>query len=178
MNNISIAQWTAIITNVAVVIGLIFVGLEFRNNSRLIEAERIESYSNGVAEIQALWVGNKGLADILYKSHAMPEELAGSDLNRLQHLLFLYHNNFQRMHHAYGAGIVAEEVYAVEETAIGFTFSSEIGLEVIELMRQSEMGESSWGVVKESAMKARAYCLNSKHKCAAMYEEIRNNKDP
>jgi hypothetical protein len=177
MNNDLLARWTAITTNIAVVIGLVFVGLEFQNNSRLIEAERIEGYSNRVAEIQALWVGKDNLADILYKSHAKPDELSVSDLNRLQHLLYLYQNNFTRIYQAHQAGLVPDDVYATEKSSIGFTFSSDIGLDLIELMQQSELGELSWSEVKDSAIKARAYCLNPKHKCAAMYEEVRN-KNP
>ncbi len=50
MNSDLLTRWTAIITNIALVIGLAFVGLEFRNNTRAIEAERIDSFIEGVAD--------------------------------------------------------------------------------------------------------------------------------
>jgi hypothetical protein len=35
-----LTRWTGISTNIAVVVGLLFVGLEFRHNTRAIEADR------------------------------------------------------------------------------------------------------------------------------------------
>jgi hypothetical protein len=175
MNSDLIARWTAIITNIAVVVGLAFVGLEFRNNSRSIEAERIDSFTQGVADIQSMWLGSNDLSEIIYQAYADPGSLSGSDLDRLQHLMFLYHSNFKRMHLAHQSGLISDEMYANEKNAIGFVFSSDVGRNTIDLMRESNLTDESWNIISKSAEDARAYCLNSNNKCAARYEAARGN---
>lgn len=76
MNSDLLTKWTAIITNIAVVIGLAFVGLEFRNNARAVEAERIDSFIQGSHDITALTIENGDLAEILYQAHASPSSLS------------------------------------------------------------------------------------------------------
>lgn len=66
MNSDLLTRWTAIIANMAFVIGLSFVGLECRNNARAAEAERISGFYEGVADVQALWMGSDRLSDILF----------------------------------------------------------------------------------------------------------------
>lgn len=175
MNSDLITRWTAIITNIAVVVGLAFVGLEFRNNSRSIEAERIDSFTQGVADIQAMWLGSNELSEIIFQAYADPDSLSGSALDRLQHVMFLYHSNFKRMHLAHQSGLISDEMYANEKNAIGFVFSSDIGRNTINLMRESNLTDESWNIISKSAEAARAYCLNSNNKCAARYEAARRN---
>jgi hypothetical protein len=176
MNSDLLARWTAIITNIAIVMGLVFVGLEFRNNSRSIEAERIDSFTQGVAQIQSMWLGSDKLSEIIYQSYADPETLTGSNLDRLQHMMFLYHSNFKRMYLAHQAGLISDDMYALEKSAIGFVFSSEAGLDIIDLMQESALSDESWSVVSDSAMQAQAYCLNPENRCAARYEAARNDR--
>ena len=173
MNSDLITRWTAIITNIAVVVGLVFVGLEFRNNSRSIEAERIDSFTQGVAEIQSMWLGSNELSEIIYQAYADPESLSGSDLDRLQHLMFLYHSNFKRMHLAHNSGLISDEMFEDEKNAIGFVFSSDVGRRAIDLMRESNLSDESWNIISQSAEQARIYCLDPKNNCAARYEAAR-----
>jgi hypothetical protein len=175
MNSDLITRWTAIVTNIAVVIGLVFVGLEFSNNSRSIEAERIDSFTQGVAEIQAMWLGSNDLSEIIYKAYADPDSLSGSNLDRLQHLMFLYHSNFKRMYLAHKSGLISDEMFANEKNAIGFVFSSDAGRNAIDLMRDSALADESWHIIGESAEQARAYCLNPENRCAARYEAARGS---
>lgn len=175
MNSDLLTRWTAIITNIAVVIGLVFVGLEFQNNSRSIEAERIDSFTQGVAEIQTVSLGSDKISEILYKSYAEPEALSEADIDRLQHLMFLYQGNFKRIHLAHQSGLISDEMYTNQKSAVGFVFSSEIGLETIEFMRASDINDDVWEAIKEPALQARAFCLNSKNTCAARYQAARKN---
>ena len=64
MNSDLLTRWTTIITNIAVIVGLIFVGLEFRNTARAIEAERIDDFIGGNAEINSLTVESESLSEI------------------------------------------------------------------------------------------------------------------
>ena len=93
MNSDLIARWTTVVTNIAVIVGLIFVGLEFRNTARAIEAERIDDFIAGNAEINSLTVESESLSQLLFKAHTAPDSLTGIDkavaiderfLNRLE----------------------------------------------------------------------------------------------
>ncbi len=59
MNSDLLTKWTAIVTNLAVVIGSAFVGLEFRNTTRAVEAERIDNFFALNAEINSVVVENE-----------------------------------------------------------------------------------------------------------------------
>jgi hypothetical protein len=96
-----ITKWTAIITNIAVIIGLAIVGLEFRNNTRAVEAERIDSLVQGIGDNNGLAIENQDLAEILYQAYEDPESLKGSSLDRVQHWLVASYSHFQRVHLAY-----------------------------------------------------------------------------
>ncbi len=176
MNTDVLTKWTAIFTNLAVVIGLVFVGLEFRDNTRAIEAERIDGLVQGSATVESLTVENADLAEIIYRTTANPKSLSGSDLDRAQHWLMMHYGQFQRTTLAHQAGLIPDDVYELQKTGLGFIFSSDIGLELIALMSASNLADNSWEVISESAKFARAYCLNPKNSCVARYEAIRGDK--
>jgi hypothetical protein len=174
MNSEMLTRWTAILTNIAVLIGLLFVGLEFRNNTRALEAERIDSLTQGMSEINNVILGDTEFAEIFYQSFKNPESLQGSSLDRVQHLMISSYNNFQSVHLAHQAGLISDEIYEVQRVGVGFAFSSEVGLDLIEIMRVSTMGESLWDVVKVSAEHGKAYCMNPKNRCVSRYEAARH----
>jgi hypothetical protein len=177
MNNDLLAKWTAIITNIAVLTGLVFVGLEFRNNTSAFEAERLDSLVVGMSGINQVAIGNKEMAELLYHSYEEPESLTGVSLDRVQHVLMGSYNHFQRVHLAYQSGLLPTEVYEFQKAGVGFAFSSEVGLDLISLMQAGAMGESLWEVVRVSAEQARAYCLDPQNRCVARYEAARRNSD-
>ena len=173
MNSDLLTRWTAIITNIAVVIGLGFVGLEFRNNSRSIEAERIDSFIQGVSDIVTTTAESEDLAEILYQAYADPGSLTGSRLDRAQNLMMLQHNNFRRVYIQHQAGLLPDDMYEYERRAVGFSFSSDIGLDLVALFQASTVGGEVWNIIGESAKQARAYCLNPKNECVARLEAAR-----
>ena len=176
MNTDLLTKWTAIVTNLAVVIGLIFVGLEFRHNTRAVEAERIDGLVQGSAAVESLTVENADLAEIIYRTAANPKSLSGSDLDRAQHWLMMHYGQFQRTTLAHQAGLIPDDIYELQKVGVGFIFSSDIGLEVIALMRASKLADTTWEALSESAENARAYCLDPKNICVARYEAIRADK--
>jgi hypothetical protein len=170
MNSDLLTRWTAIITNIAIVIGLVFVGLEFRNNARAVESERIDSLTEEGAEIQRIAIGDAELTDILLRAYAEPESLTKTERDRAQHWMIVNYTNFRRVHRAHQAGLLPDDLYEVERAGVGFSFSSDIGLEVIDVFRSSQsLKNDSWEVVSESAEQARAYCDNSQNACLDRY---------
>jgi hypothetical protein len=175
MNSDMLTKWTAIITNIAVVTGLAFVGLEFRNNTKAFEAERIDSFVQGVSDVNAVTLESEDLTEILYQAYADPDSLTGSRLDRAQHWMLTNYTNFLRVYLAHEAGLLPDHVYEIQEAGIGFAFSSDIGLDLIDIMRPSGLGENLWEVVRVSAEQARAYCFNPQNHCVARYEAARSN---
>jgi hypothetical protein len=175
MNSDLITRWTAIMTNIALVIGLVFVGLEFRNNSLAVEAERVDGFVGGIGEVTTTMVESEGLSELLYQSYADPESLSGARLDRTQNLLMLQYNNFRRVYLNHESGLLPDDIYKFEVTAVGFAFSSDIGLDLIALFRASTLSGETWDIISDSAEQARAYCLNPKNVCVARYEAARKN---
>lgn len=173
MNKFTLGNWTAIITNVAVVVGLVSVGLEFRDNARALEAERIDSFVQAIGDLNSAMIDNEELSEILYQAYADPDSLTDSSLDRAQHWMLTNYNNFQRVHLAHQSDMLPDAIYDAQKAGIGFAFSSDIGLGLIDIMERSGMGEDLWGIVKDSAEQARAYCLNPNNSCVPRYEAAR-----
>ena len=174
MDSNLITKWTAIITNIAVVVGLGFVGLEFRNNTRAFESERIDSFTQGSLDIQRMSVGDSELSDILLKSYSAPDSLTKTELDRAQHWLTLSYANFRRIHTAYLRGLIPTHIYEMERAGVGFNFASDIGVDVIDVfLASAALDNATWEVLKETAEQARAYCIDSKNLCLERYEPLK-----
>ena len=177
MNSDLLTKWTAIITNIAIVAGLVFVGLEFRNNSRAIEAERVDSFLQSAGEISISGIENEDLADLIFQAYADPDKLSGTQLDRVQHLMILNYNNFRHIYLQYQVGLLPSDMYEYQRQAVGFAFSSDIGIDLVDIFRASGLGSEIWEIIGESARKARAYCLNPQNACVARYEAARDTKN-
>jgi hypothetical protein len=175
MNSDSWTKWTAIVTNLAVVVGLVFVGLEFRSNTRAVEAESVNITIQGSVDLEALLIENPDFASLLYESHVNPSSLAGHDLDLVQSYLALQADNFRRILLSHEAGLVSDYLYEHRKAAIGFSFASDTGREVLDIFGASAMNDKTWEVIRASAVEARSYCLNPKNKCTARYEALRGN---
>ena len=175
MNSDLLTRWTAIITNIAIVIGLVFVGLEFRNNSRSIEAERIDSFIGGNAEINSLIVENENLAELIFRAHTVPDSLTSSELDRVQSWMLMNYDSFQRQMLANQAGLLSDKLFEQQKAGIGFIFSSNVGMELIDLFRASALDSEVWEAISASTKSARKYCLNPANICMARYEAIRES---
>lgn len=166
-----LTRWTAIITNIAVVVGLVFVGLEFRNNTRSLEAERIDSFVGGAAGIDTLIIENEGFAEILVQSYKNSDALTESDVARIQQWLIMHYDNFRRTMLAHRSGLLTDPVYENQRMGIGFVFLSDTASELVDSFRQSELDDKAWEEIARSAKEARSYCLDPKNTCLERYEK-------
>ena len=174
MNSELITKWTAIFTNLAVVLGLIFVALEFRSNTRAIEADRIDSFIGGAAETDSIIIENADFAEILVKSYAKPESLTDGEVARLEHYMLMHSDNIKRILHAYKAGLLPTATYETQRTGVGFVFASDPGLKLIEIFRASNLDDEAWEILSESAMEARSYCLEPENVCIDRFEMLQS----
>ena len=172
MNSELITKWTAIFTNLAVVLGLIFVALEFRSNTRAIEADRIDSFIGGAAESDSIIIENADFAEIIVKSYANPESLTDGEVVRLEHFMLTHADNFKRVLHAYKAGLLPKATYETQRAGVGFIFVSDPGLKLIKIFRASNLDDEAWEILSESATEARSYCREPQNTCLDRYDML------
>lgn len=178
MDSDLLARWTATITNIAIVIGLVFVGLEFRNTTKAIEADRVDSITQAIIASNTLLLQTEGLAELLFESYASPEELTSIDRDKLVSYMYVSYSQFLQVHQTYLAGLVPEEQWQFQKAAIGFAFSSDLGIAYIDIMRASAMSSDTLDVVHQSALDAREYCKSPDNVCTDRYEAPFNKVDP
>jgi len=120
MNSELLAKWTSTITNMAVVIGLVFVGLEFRNTTKAIEADRVDSITQAIIGNNTLLLQTDGLSELLFDAYARPEELTPEGLDKLQSYWYVTYSQFAQVHQAYRAGLISEEQWQFQKAAAGY----------------------------------------------------------
>ena len=97
MGSDRISKWTATLTNIAVVIGLIFVGLEFRANTRAIESESPDSFMSGWNDAYAALLQSDKGSEIYYRGYAAPDSLNPQEESVFMLYLALASGNFERI---------------------------------------------------------------------------------
>jgi len=106
-----------------VIVSLIYVGLQVRQNTVTIKSQAVGS-ANQQAKTELLWFGNKEFAPLFQKSINAPETLTKDDLHQLNAwniLLLLGRSNF---HQLYKLGVLSEERWKLEEPTVKFCLSS------------------------------------------------------
>ena len=177
MNSDLVTKWTAILTNMAVVIGLVFVALEFRSTTRAIQAERVNSNAEFYHNINIAILQDKELAALRYKANTEPGALSDSEILRYTAYLDLHHGNFLNIYRNYRDGLVPEEDWEYAKAAIGWAFFSEPAMDYVEILDASNVESPVHAFIEESVSIARAYCNNPDNKCVKRYDVQRSWKN-
>jgi hypothetical protein len=170
MNNDQLAKWTAIVTNIAVVIGLIFVGLEFRNNTNTLEIERLDHYAEGMRNNSLMLAKNGELASIFMKAHNEPDALTAEELFRYQQYLLGVSSHIERLTQYNQRGLLPDKLWEREIAGVGFMFSGEEGLRLLQVMDKSNINSTVWSAIESAAIEAKAYCSDGKNECMAPFQ--------
>jgi hypothetical protein len=173
MSSDRISRWTAILTNIAVVIGLVFVGLEFRSNTRSIEAERIDSFMSGWNDVYAALLQSDRSSEIYHRGYADPESLTAQEESVFNLYLQLSFNNFERIYRARNLGLIPDDIWESHRAGIGFAFLSELGRDTVRIMLDSGLNNPMWGVIDQSTKDALAYCLDDNNRCVQPMASVR-----
>jgi hypothetical protein len=131
-----IAKWLGVAANVAVLLGLVFVGLEVRNSRASAEAQAADAVAGGFVELNLAIIMDTMVARVWEQGTRAPETL--TEAERFQfamHVRALF-NQYIRVHRLYEAGLVddeewgfyAPEIAAQMETAGGKMFFAENSL--------------------------------------------------
>jgi len=174
MNSDLITKWSAIVTNLAVVIGLVFVALEFRNTTRAIQAERVNSNAEFYHNINIAILQDKELVALRYKANTDPGSLSDTEILRYTAYLDLHYGNFLNIYRNNRDGLVPEEDWEYAKASIGWAFFSEPAMDYAEILEASNMGSPVHSFIKHSVRIARAYCNDPDNRCVKRYEKQRN----
>ena len=173
MGSDRISKWTATLTNIAVVIGLIFVGLEFRANTRAIESESPDSFMSGWNDAYAALLQSDKGSEIYYRGYAAPDSLNPQEESVFMLYLALASGNFERIYRARELGLVPDETWESHKAGLGFVFLSEIGREHVRIMADSSLNNPMWRIIDQSTNDALAYCLNGNNSCVEPMASVR-----
>lgn len=115
-----VTAWVGIAANIAVLLGLIFVGLEVRNSRASARAQAADGVAEGFVELNLAIITDTMVARVWEQGTRAPETLtAGEQFQFFMHIRALF-NQYIRIHRLYEAGLLSEadwSFYAPEISA-------------------------------------------------------------
>ena len=112
MESDRVNRWLMIASNVGVLIGLIFVGVEVRNSGNAVTAQAATAISEGYNEFNYLVATDPDVARLLYLGTAAPDKLTDFESFRANFLIRGLFNHWMQVHKLYTAGILTESEWA------------------------------------------------------------------
>lgn len=97
--------------NVAVLGGLVFLGVEVRNNRAAVEAQLADGIAEGFLEVNALAVADSAAACIWSVGWLAPGRLSDLQAARFSMYARMDFNQYMRVHVLYETGLVHEEAW-------------------------------------------------------------------
>ena len=102
------SHWLVIASNIGVLVGLIFVGLEVRNSSYSVTAQSANSITSGYNEFNYIVAADPELARIVYLGIRDPERLTGPETYRAALMITGLFNQFKQLHTLYASGVISQ----------------------------------------------------------------------
>ena len=112
-----------LIVAVAVVLSLIFVSLQIRQNTVATQSQAIVSALQ-IGQSEMLWVGDKEFTPVFLKSIDSPESLTQDEIHQLNVWNIMLLNGRLLDFQLYELGILSEERWALNEPAIKYALAS------------------------------------------------------
>ena len=103
-------QYVEIISAVAVVISLIFVGLEIRHSNRLAESEAVAGINNSTNEMNLMVANNLDLSVLLARAYKGETDLTDGERVALAHYATGWFNIWEAAWTSYDRGIIDSSV--------------------------------------------------------------------
>ena len=116
-------DWVAIIANVGVILGLVFVGLEVKNSQDDVNAS-IAAGLSGWRDFNALQTDPE-VATVIDKALRNPDSMTRVEGIQMSGWLWAISNQFRQYHHLHVAGLIPETEYRPELWAVGLLFTHE-----------------------------------------------------
>ena len=113
MDRAKLAEWSEIaniVGAVTVVISLVFVGLQVKENTAALRSQNQRALINSLADLEFGRVTDADLAGLMMRAEA-GEPLEGVDRYRAESLAYLYLNNWEQALHDYTHGLMEPEIW-------------------------------------------------------------------
>ena len=121
MRKIDLGQSLAILANVGVIAGIVFLGIELRQNNDFLAAQaRLGQLSASVSRIQ-IGLNNPDLADIAWRARTNDPPLTAAEENRYFEYVLFTMMHWRWEYQEYLAGALPEVNVAAWEVQAGFS---------------------------------------------------------
>ena len=114
--------WLTIFANVAVVGGIVFLGVEVRQNSQMMRAETRHEVARGGVDLNTLTATDSALASIVLKGRA-GEQLSGVERERYVSWMNSWLRYWEDVHYQYRNGLYDQIEFAQQLEAIRSAFA-------------------------------------------------------
>ena len=113
-----------IVAAALVIVSLIYVGLQVRQNTLAIKSQTVGS-SVRLSQTELLWIGSKEMAQLFQKSINAPETLTKDDIHQLNAWNISFLNGRSSDYQQYKLGTLTEERWKVTYPAVKYVLSGE-----------------------------------------------------
>ena len=124
MESDRVNRWLMFASNIGVLIGLIFVGVEVRNSGNAVTAQAATAISEGYNHFNYLVATDPDVARLLYLGAGAPDKLTDSESFRANFLFRGLFNHYFQVHKLYTAGILTESEWALYASEINMAMRS------------------------------------------------------
>ncbi len=117
MNSDRINRYLTVGANIAILVGLIFVGLEVRNSSVAVSAQTSANINEGFNSLNMLLATDPSLARINFIGESEPNRLSDLEAIRFSNVIRSYTNQFIQINRLQQSGLLSEpewKIYARE----------------------------------------------------------------
>lgn len=127
MTTSKFANWLQILSNIGVIIGILLVFQQMRQNEQLTRLEIINSYYQDYMEYEATLSDAKVQA--FAKALQSPNDLTLSDMRHLESTTFVPLNRWINLYRLAKAGLIEDQMWQEQvRTDVGFYFANAYGL--------------------------------------------------
>ena len=103
-----ITRWLTFTSNIAVLVGLVFVGIEVRNSSRAVAVQSANAVSDGFNQFNYLVASDAEVARIEYLAFRAPDKLTDPETIRASAIMRGLFNQYRQVHILYSSGVLTE----------------------------------------------------------------------
>jgi hypothetical protein len=127
MNGQTLTQWLALAANGGVLVGLLLVLLQLRQNRDLMRAQIRHELAEGIVELLATVASNPQLAGVLRRG-ALGESLTDDERFQFEFRTNALLRYWENVHYQFRHGLYDQVEYASQKAAFKATLASSVGL--------------------------------------------------
>ena len=127
MNLDSMNRWLALVANIGVLAGIIFLAYELQQNTVATQLEAASNFNSSFGDIELFIAGNPEFAELLVRGRE-GEEITGADQIRLLVFYNQVLRQWQFTHFQYVSGAMDDDNWQAQRAFMGEIVSGDLGL--------------------------------------------------